>query len=208
MSKEQKAAYVAVIQNLANIISVTGEKTEIDGKTGGKLVLVCADSDKPDVTTNIEITLGQFDAIYKGMVKCWPAIKPLKDEIAIAQRTETKAEATAAREAAKLAKTAESEAAKALAKAERERLAKEKADLKQAEKDAAKAQREAAAATAKATKEAEALAKKKADTEKATKAATAIAAGAKPVPGKDAAKPDAAKPAAVKPATKPDAVKK
>lgn len=172
-----------VIAALASIQSVTGEITTTgDEQTGvvtdGKLVLVCS-TDKPGETQQVEVSLSQFDAIYKGMVKCWPVIKPLKDEIAIARRSEIKAEGDRVKETAKVAKQAEKDAAKKAAADAKVAKAAEK----QAAKDAAKVARDAKIAADKAAKEAKIAAEKAAkiaaDTAKATTAANTPAVAAK-----------------------------
>jgi hypothetical protein len=110
------------------------------------------------------LSLAEFDNIYRGFVKCWPYIKPIKDQIIEASRSETKA-----------AKDAERQAEKDKVAAER-KAAKEAKDKARAE---AKAAKDKAKAEAKAVKEkaaADALAaKKKADAAKLKAAANAKA---------------------------------
>lgn len=212
MSKNQAVAQgsAIVIAALAHIQSVSGEIVKTgDEATGivtdGKLVLTCS-GEKPGETQQVEVSLSQFDAIYRGMVKCWPVIKPLKDEIAIARRSEIKVAAEATKAAATATKQAEKDAAKV-------KLAEDKAAkaaAKQAEKDAAKAAREAAAVAAKAKKDAEIAAAKAAkvvaDTAKATAAANVPATAAKVAAAIKTPATPAATPA--KPAAKPMAAKK
>jgi len=106
------------------------------------------------------LSLAEFDNIYRGFVKCWPYIKPIKDQIIEASRSETKA-----------AKDAERQA-------EKDKVAAERKAAKEA-KDKAKAAKDKAKAEAKAVKEkaaADALAaKKKADAAKLKAAANAKA---------------------------------
>lgn len=154
---------LATTVSLEALTSITGASGEIDkgpdDKTIGVLTLETGAGE-------VSITVAQFDAIYKGMVNCWPAVKPLKDKVITAQREETKAAKEAEREATKAAKKAEKEAAK---KARDEEAAKKKAEKEakaKADKEAKeKAEKEAAAKKAKEDKE---KAKKAAD-EKAKK---------------------------------------
>lgn len=126
----------------------------------------------PSEDGNVEITLAEFDDMYRGFVRLWPVIKPAKTELVGLVREH---EATTKREAKEKAE-AEKKANRAKEKAERD--AKREAD-KQA-KEEAKAQkakeREEAAAKKQKEKEAAAKAKEKAAKDKAKAEAKAKAA--------------------------------
>lgn len=157
------AKYVnMVMAALASLTEATGQIVEPkDGAPYGQLTLTTETGD------TMELSLEQFNLAYNGMVRCWPAIKPLKEEVIAKQRDAAGAE--------KLAKKAAKEAEKA------ERQAKVKADreAKLKAKEEAKAAKEKAKEEAKAKKEAEAKAKAeekaKADKEKLRLAAEAKA---------------------------------
>jgi hypothetical protein len=140
---------------LTSIDSATAHIIKKDGLSVGELTLTTKEGP-------ITMSLTEFDNIYRGFVKCWPGIKPVKDKIIEASRVETKVAKDAEREAEK-AKVVQ---ARVEAKAAKDKV---KADAKAA-KDKAKAD-------AKATKDkadAEALAaKKKADAAKLKLAADA-----------------------------------
>src|SRR5882672_4042556 len=132
------------IAQLTSIESATGKIAEVDGKTTGILSIQTGAGE-------IEMTLDEWDALYRGTVKVWPGLSPLKAKVVAARRNETK-----------LAKEQER-------KAEADRKAGEKAAAKKTRAD-----KLAAAKDAKVDKEkAAAEAKKKADTAKAAKAASA-----------------------------------
>lgn len=147
---------------LTTIKSATGKVVKHDDGTCSGMLTLDTDAGK------LELTLDQFDAIYRGFVNCWPAITPLKRQI-----IETN------REAVKVIKQKEREDAKAKKKAEREEARKKR----EAEREAVKKAKEEAAAKAKAEAEAkrkaDAEAKQKADMEKAKAAAKAAKAPAK-----------------------------
>jgi len=146
------------VMALASIESATA-KVQGTGKDAvGILTLKTEQGD-------INLTLTQFDSIYRGMVKCWPVIKPVKDKLIEQVREGTKAASKAAREAALTAKREAKEKAKA------DRL-KAVADAKAARDEAKeKAKAEKVAAKEKADKE-KADAKKKADMAKLKAAAS------------------------------------
>ena len=98
-----------MIKQLTSIISASGKVQKQDGKSVGILTLTTEHGD-------VSMTLADFDNIYRGMVKCWPTIKPLKEEVIVANRAEVAAE----REELKVTAKAEKEKAKAKAKADRE----------------------------------------------------------------------------------------
>ena len=96
-----------VITQLSNINSAHGKVTKRDGKTVGVLVLDTAHG-------SLDLDLADFDAIYRGFVKCWPTIKPLKEQVILANRAEVAEAKQEERDAAKKAKEdAKAEAAKA-----------------------------------------------------------------------------------------------
>jgi len=132
-----------------------------DAKTGiatGNLKLTAEDGGELSVTTD------QFDTIYRNMVRVWPVIKPLKEQVIELNRAGTIAAKVKAKEDAAILK------AEAKEKAKQERLNKLAAE-KQAKADA-----KAAAAKAKEdAKVAAAEEKKKADAAKAKLAADAKA---------------------------------
>lgn len=76
------------------------------------------------------ITVDQIDDIYRGLVKSWPIIKPLKDELNVRRREANIAKARADREA----REAELVAKRAKAKADREALLASR-EAEKAEKD-------------------------------------------------------------------------
>lgn len=83
------------------------------------------------------INIDQIDDIYRGLVKCWPIIKPLKDDLNIRRRESVLAKAKADRAAreAQLAderskRKADREAS--LARREAEKVAKEKKEAEAA----------------------------------------------------------------------------
>lgn len=173
------AVVTEVINLLASISSSKGEIVKPEGgNTDVVLTLQCATSTVGEFRP-VKMTLTQFNAMYNGMVKQWPVIKPMKDEVAIAQRAETKLAADTKRQEAKDAKKAEKDAEKLAAKTEREATIAAAKVAKEAAKVAAKAERDAAAAKVKAEKEAAAAAKVKADTLKAQEAANKLANAAK-----------------------------
>lgn len=149
---------MSAIHQLAAIKSAKG-KLKVEGNlASGALTL---DTEHGD----LELTLAEFDAIYAGFVRCWPTIRPLKEQVNAKQRELAEEE--------RKAKKAEREAAR------------------EEEKAKAKEAREAAAAKRKADKEAKAKAanaKMKADLaakkakKKAKKNGKAKRAGAPPAP--------------------------
>ena len=83
------------------------------------------------------INIDQIDDIYRGLVKCWPIIKPLKDDLNIRRRESSLAKAKADR-AAREAQLAEERAKRkadreaSLARREAEKVAKEKKEAEAA----------------------------------------------------------------------------
>lgn len=138
---------------LTSISGASGKTSKEDGKTIGVLTLDTA-------AGNVEMTLADFDAIYRGFVTCWPAVKPLKEKVIAATREETKAAKDKEREQAK----ADKEKQKAEAKAKREQEIADRKAAKEKEKADAKAKRDQEAKD-------RAEKKKKEDMEKAKKAA-------------------------------------
>lgn len=163
-----KSAIVAeVLNTLANVNSASGRVKTKDNQTEGILTLSTTEG------VTLDLTLTQFDNIYRSFVKCWPTVKPLKEEVVIKQKEETTAAKSAEREKAAEAKKVEREAAKAATKAERD-AAKGKADAERAKVKADKAEKAKAEKEAKeAQKKAAAEAKKLADTAKLKAAAEA-----------------------------------
>lgn len=177
------------VDALASIIEANGKL--IPGKPAKNGTPATPPSVELTLTTDrngpLVMTLEQFDDTYKGFVRCWPIVKPLKDQLATAMRQAAaddrearKAKEQAERDAAKAkAATIRAEAAKVLAESKAKKD-EEKATAK-AEKDASDKAAKEAKAQAKADKDA-ADAKAKSDKEKAeakTKAAATKAAAAK-----------------------------
>ena len=145
--KLNKSSLDQVLAMLATIVSASGSLTKSkDGSVSADLTLTCDDGE-----THV-VTLDQYDRAYKGMVKCWPGISPVKLEMIESQRAALKAEKDAKKEAK------EKEKAEA-----RQKLADSR-EAKRKEKEAAKLKREEDA-------KAKVEAKKKADMEKAKVAA-------------------------------------
>lgn len=184
------------INALATIISATSrvEYRDKDGKVTKDTtaepvgVLELETSEGP-----VELDIDQFNAIYSGMVKCWPSIKPAKDEVVALRRQYL----ITSRKAGLEEKTAAEAAAKEKAKQDRLNAAKEAKEAK--EKAKAKAKKDAEDARAKvvadreqaklAAIEAKAAAlKKKADDAKAASAKAAKDAAAKAKADKSAKK--------------------
>jgi hypothetical protein len=137
---------MSTIKQLTTIESATGKMTIEDGVAQGNLTLKTESG-------SVELTLAEFDAIYAGFVRCWPAVKPLKEQVIAKQRelvAKDKEAKAAARDAAR-------EQEKATRKAEREAAAAKR----KAERDAAKAASKAKAAKAAAAAKAKAKAKAK-----------------------------------------------
>lgn len=123
----RKSKHMSNNETLAKLCAITGASGELHGVGEDiKGILTLQTS-----TGELQVSLDQFDAIYGGFVRCWPTIKPLKDQITIARREAKKAEI--------LQKKADLEAEKAKKKAD---LA-EKARVKAQEKKAKEAQRDA-----------------------------------------------------------------
>lgn len=163
----------------------------ITAATGKLIPAVPAKGDKPAVPPTVELTLetehngplvmtlAQFDDIYRGLVRCWPQVKPLKNDLAAAvrdaaaaDRQATKDKVKADKDAAAAKKKAEREAKEKAAKEAKEKAAQEKAD-KAAADAKAKADKAAADAKEKADKAA-------ADAKAAEAKAKADAKGAAP----------------------------
>jgi len=131
-------------QMMATMTNVRGDIRKVDGKTVGVLTFDSASG------SNHELSISDFDNIYKSFVNCWPVVKPLKEQMVTAQREEGKA----GREAEKVAAKEKKVADRAKAKAE---LATQR-DAEKAQKAADRAQKKAEEAIAKAN-----IAKAKAD---------------------------------------------
>lgn len=152
---------------------------------------------------SVEVTMDEFDGMYRGFVRLWPVVKPAKTELldllrestatekaekkeaAIAEKKATRAKEKAEREAEKAAEKKAKDEAREEAKAEREKkkadklVAKEKAAKEKADAKvkAAKEKADRLAAKAKAAKEkAEAKAKVAKERAKAVKAKAAKSA--------------------------------
>jgi flagellar biosynthesis GTPase FlhF len=144
------------------IINALGKAVSAEGTIG---------SDNVSATLKIDcgedgimsMTLDQLDAAYRGIVKCWPGISPVKQQIILNARQAV----SDAREAKKAEKEAEKLKARETADAARKAKEDAKEEARKA-KEAAKAKRDEEAL-------AKAEAKKKADMEKATLAATKLA---------------------------------
>jgi regulator of protease activity HflC (stomatin/prohibitin superfamily) len=128
------------IDALTSIQSAAGKIIKDNGKSVVVLTLTTA-------TKPIELSLEEFDNIYRGFVKCWPAIKPLKDQVIDANRSETKlakeAEKLKEKEAKDAKRKQDREAREAKVKAEKEAKAKKAAEAKAAKETKEKADREA-----------------------------------------------------------------
>lgn len=193
--KLTKEVISAVLQALSRTTGATGEITKSkDGVVDASLTLTIPEDD------DLLVSLSDFNGAYLGMVKCWPGIKPVKEQML----EQVRAGLIATKDAEKATKLAEKEAAK-VAKAEaKAAAAKVKEDAKAA---AAKAKEDAKAAkVAEAAKKAED--KKKADMAKAQAAADkkaeddakkAGATTAKPTPAPAKPTPVPAKPTPAKP---------
>jgi flagellar biosynthesis GTPase FlhF len=132
----------------------------------------------------VEVTMDEFDGMYRGFVRLWPIVKPAKTELlgllresSIAEKAAAKEAAIAEKKAARAKEKEERDAKKAAEKAAKDKAreeAKEKREKEAADKLAAKekAAKDKADAKAKADKEAKAKAAKEAKA-KAAKAATA-----------------------------------
>ena len=105
---------------------------EKDGVFVAKVEFVTAHGD-------FSITVDQIDDIYRGLVKSWPIIKPLKDELNARRREFNLAKAKADREAREASLASERAQRKAdreasLARREAEKAEKQRKDLERQEK--------------------------------------------------------------------------
>jgi flagellar biosynthesis GTPase FlhF len=161
-----------------DIVATPNEMTNAhDGSIVASITLSSASFGAEEV-----ITIDEFDTMYRGFVRCWPAVKPLKSrwitacrdkmladraeekrmkaeqeaadkETARAAKEADRAAKEAEKEAARVAKAAEKEAAREAKAAEKEAKAAEK-EAKAAEKEAKAAEKEAKAAEKEAVKSA------------------------------------------------------
>ena len=156
-------------------IKATETKVSVDQDQSDATVMVASAGSVDQTVETCNASLNQINAAYIGIVRLWPVIKVAKDEVAAAQRVQTKEALVAIREAKEAQKVKDREEAKA-AKAAK---AKEKAEVSAALKQA---RAEAKAAAVKAKQEAkDAAAKAKADAKAAVDAAKAKAVEAKRV---------------------------
>jgi hypothetical protein len=140
---------LAALESCTGSISGDGENT--------KAVLTMEAIDG----STFEMDLDTFDAIYRGFVKCWPTVKPLKGELAKARsaaRDTARDEEKEAKKAEKAGKAEERAAAKILRESEQAakreerettKLAREQEKATKAQDKLKKMQEQVAAAQAK-----------------------------------------------------------
>lgn len=127
-----------IVKQLTQISEAKGKVNRDNGDITGILTLKTVDGE------DVEMTVDEFDAIYRGMVKCWPVVKPLKEEVRLAKFEALKDQRAAEKE--------EKEKQKAKERKERED-AKAKAAKEKAKKANAKAKGKGKKAKATAKKE-------------------------------------------------------
>lgn len=152
------------------LIEVDAEKvkTRIEETKDGPVGMVTLGSDDGDM----DISLAEFDDMYRGFVRLWPVIKPVKTEMltqqrehAVEQRQSIKAKQQADRKAEREKEKAERDANREAEKAKK--LKEREAKAKEREATKAKKEKEKAAI---ATAKAKAAEKAKRDAAKAAKA--------------------------------------
>lgn len=166
----------SIIDASADVIYIDKDGKETSAGNGApqaRLTLNTAEGE-------VKMALTSFDAIYKGFVKCWPVIKPVKDLVLTEEREYLKASRAEAREAEAAAKKAEREqekADKAAAKEAAAKVKKEAADEAKRARDEKEAERkktiEEGKAAALKLKERQAKEQEKAKAEKAKAAKAA-----------------------------------
>lgn len=182
-NEKTKISSLQCLLALANVIPAkSGIKINKDGMDA---VLSISYESGPDKVDVVEAPLSLLDGAYVGMVKLWPKLKEVKDQVTLNHRVARDTAKKEKREEAKEAKAKERAEAKekrvaeakakadAKTKEKEERAAiraKEKADREKAKADAIQAKEDAKAkADVEAKKAAEV--KKAEDTRKATEAA-------------------------------------
>ena len=142
----------AIMEIDAELVKTRMEKTE-KGKAPTATLLIPTDDGV------LELDLNEFDGMYRGFVRLWPVVKPLKTELITIARQHEADEKKARVEAELAEKKARKEASMARRTQEREKASAEK---EAAEKEKEKVNKAKAAVAEKKRKEKEAKAKAKA----------------------------------------------
>ncbi len=130
---------------LAALCTISGATGKVS-KSGDRSIIML---ELQTANGGIELTLDQLNSIYSGIVRCWPMITPLKDQLAGLRKQELVAE----RAQVKAGKKAERDAKKTAEKLARDEAKEEANKLKEEAKAEAKAARDKIMADAKARAE-------------------------------------------------------